>query len=91
MGQLLETTDHSIRAKLVDWRDFATKKDSGWQLYDLTQDIGEKNNLAKAQPERVAELSAAWDTWNKRNVAPLWHGGPTEDPTAPMPPKPEKP
>lgn len=71
--------------KLVDWRDFATQRNSGWQLYDLANDIGERNNLAKAQPQRVAELSAAWNSWNSHNIAPLWHGGTTEDPTAPVP------
>src|SRR5262249_46070766 len=71
--------------KLVDWRDFETKKNSGWQLNDLTKDIGEKNDLAKAEPQIVAELSAAWQQWNKRNTAPLWTGGPTEDPTSPNP------
>jgi arylsulfatase A-like enzyme len=71
--------------KLVDWRDFDTKQQSGWQLYDLTKDIGEKNNLAKAEPQIVAELSRAWEKWDRRNVAPLWHGGRTEDPTAPEP------
>jgi arylsulfatase A-like enzyme len=78
------------RWKLVDWRDFETEKGSGWQLYDLDKDVGEKNDLAASQPKLVAELSAAWDAWNKRNVAPLWHGDPTEDPTAPAPPKPDK-
>jgi arylsulfatase A-like enzyme len=71
--------------KLVDWRDFETKQDSSWQLYNLEKDIGEKNNLAKAEPQIVAELSAAWEKWNKRNIAPRWHGGQTEDPTAPDP------
>jgi arylsulfatase A-like enzyme len=75
--------------KLMDFRDFEEKKNSGWQLYDLAKDIGEKNNLAKSQPEIVAELSAAWDKWNKLNMDPLWHGGATEDPTAP-PEKPDK-
>jgi arylsulfatase A-like enzyme len=75
--------------KLVDWRDFETKQNSGWQLYDLAKDIGEKNDLAKSQPETVAELSTAWDIWNKRNIDPLWHGGTTEDPTAP-PEQPKK-
>jgi arylsulfatase A-like enzyme len=69
--------------KLVDWRDFDTKQNSGFQLYDLSKDIGEKNDLAKAQPEIAAELIAAWENWNKRNINPLWHGGTTEDPTAP--------
>ena len=45
--------------------------------------MGERNNLAKAEPQIVAELSAAWEKWNKRNIAPLWHGGQTEDPSAP--------
>jgi arylsulfatase A-like enzyme len=71
--------------KLVDWRDFEKKENSGWQLYDLEKDVGEKDNLATSQPKVVEELSAAWGTWNKRNIEPLWHGGVTEDPTAPMP------
>ncbi len=77
------------RWKLVGWRDFETRRDSGWQLYDLTTDVGEKNDLAASQPRIVAELSAGWDAWNKRNIAPLWHGGATEDPTA-LPEKPNK-
>ncbi|OWK38658.1 hypothetical protein [Fimbriiglobus ruber] len=67
----------------MDWRDFETKTSSGWQLYDLAKDAGEKNNLAAEQPQRVAELSTTWDKWNKNNIAPLWHGDATEDPTAP--------
>src|SRR5207302_6044157 len=70
------------RWKLVDWRDFDARRNSGWQLYDLANDIGEKNNLAASQPQIVAELSAAWDAWNKRNIPPLWNGEATEDPTA---------
>jgi arylsulfatase A-like enzyme len=72
---------------LVDWRDFETKTNSGWQLFDLSKDIGQKNNLAAKHPDRVAELSQAWQRWDAQNVAPLWHGGMTEDPTAPMPKK----
>ena len=69
--------------KLVDWRDFATKTQSGWQLYDLAKDIGEITNLAAQQPARVAELTREWEAWNAANIAPLWHGSPTEDPTSP--------
>ncbi|MDZ4286731.1 MAG: sulfatase-like hydrolase/transferase [Prosthecobacter sp.] len=69
--------------KLVDARDFEAKTQSGWQLYDLSADVGEQHNLAASKPEIVAELSAAWDQWNTQNIAPLWHGSPTEDPTAP--------
>lgn len=70
--------------KLVDWRDFDAKQDSGWQLYDLASDAAEQHDLATSHPQLVAELSQAWDAWNARNVAPLWHGSRTEDPTAPV-------
>jgi len=68
--------------KLVDWRDFDAKRDSGWQLYDLASDIGEQHDLAASQPQLVSELSQAWDAWNKQNIPPLWHGAVAEDPTA---------
>jgi arylsulfatase A-like enzyme len=68
------------RWKLVDWLDFSTKRTSGWQLYDLETDIGETHDLAAARPEQVTSLSALWNTWNARNVAPLWRGRATEDP-----------
>ncbi len=76
--------------KLVDWRDLVAKKDSGWQLYDLSIDIGEQHDLAAAQPELVKQLSQQWDKWNADNIKPLWHGTPAEDPTAPIPKTPKK-
>ena len=73
---------------LVDWRDFEKKTSSGWQLFDLSQDIGQQKDVAALNPAVVAELSEAWQRWNAKNTAPLWHGSPTEDPTAPKaPPK----
>jgi arylsulfatase A-like enzyme len=75
---------------LVDFRDFDTKTSSGWQLFDLSKDIGQKNNLAADNPKIVAELSQAWQRWDAQNVAPLWHGGVTEDPTAPKKEKDKK-
>jgi arylsulfatase A-like enzyme len=70
---------------LVDWRDFAKKSNSGWQLFDLSKDIGQQHDLAAKHPDIVAELSQAWQRWDAGNIAPLWHGGTTEDPTAPPP------
>ena len=61
------------RWKLVDWRDFEAKRNSGWQLFDLENDVSEKIDLAASQPRVVTELSTAWDAWDRRNVAPLWH------------------
>ncbi len=45
------------------------------QLYNLAQDIGEKNNLAAGQPEKLKQLQAAFDEWNSQLAAPLWQRG----------------
>jgi arylsulfatase A-like enzyme len=68
--------------KLVDWRDFVAKTSSGWQLYDLSQDVGEQQDLAASNPRLVAELSEAWNEWDAKNIAPRWRGSATEDPPA---------
>jgi arylsulfatase len=34
-----------------------------WELYDLDADRTELNNLASAQPERVAAMEKMWDAW----------------------------
>lgn len=69
--------------KLVEWRDFDAKANSGWQLFDLASDLGETRDLAAKRPDMVAELAAAWEEWNRGNAAPLWRGTPNEDPGAP--------
>ena len=38
----------------------------------MADDIGEKNNLAERNPEKVKELQAAWDAWDKGNIAATW-------------------
>ncbi len=64
-----------------DWKlvryDLATEDASGisaTKLYNLKDDIGEATDLAAKHPEKVKELQADWDTWDKSNVAPLWGG-----------------
>jgi arylsulfatase A-like enzyme len=47
---------------------------SGAELYNLTTDIGEKNNLADVQKDKVNELSADWERWNAELVPPAWGG-----------------
>ncbi len=76
--------------KLVDWRDHDAKKNSGWQLFDLSRDVGEQTDQAGKQPELAAQLSRDWEQWNVKNISPLWHGSPTEDPTAPPRPSTKK-
>lgn len=47
----------------------------GAELYHLSADIGEKQNLAAQEPQKVAELAAAWKQWNTGNVPPSWEPG----------------
>lgn len=42
------------------------------KLYNLADDIGEQHDLSAEQPEKVRELQAAWDAWNKQNVPAKW-------------------
>lgn len=47
-------------------------------LVNLAQDIGERKNLAAAQPEKLEELLAAYDAWDKQMMPaqwPEWVGG----------------
>lgn len=48
------------------------------KLYNLAADIGETTDLAAKNPEKVKELRAAWEGWNRGNVSPLWGGGKKE-------------
>jgi len=48
---------------------------SSAQLYNLANDIGESKDLAASMPDKVKELQAKWDAWNKSNVPPLWGAG----------------
>lgn len=63
--------------KLVKY-DLAVESGSGTsaaKLYDLAADAGETTDLTAKYPDRVKDLRAAWDEWNKANVPPLWGGG----------------
>jgi arylsulfatase A-like enzyme len=60
--------------KLAKYYDVApgAKDDLAPKLYNLAEDIGEANDLTAKHPEKVKELTAAWQAWNRDNVAPLW-------------------
>jgi arylsulfatase A-like enzyme len=44
----------------------------GAHLYNLARDIGEKENLAEKEPEKLKELAAAWNKWNAELADPAW-------------------
>jgi arylsulfatase len=40
-------------------------RNAGWELYDLSTDLSETNNVAVEHPAKVRELKALWNSWAK--------------------------
>lgn len=60
----------AVRSK--NWKLVAEKISAYWELYDLSKDPTETENLAQQRPEKVKELEALWDTWaSNHQVLPL--------------------
>ena len=55
-----------------DWKLVKPHINDQPHLFNLAQDIGERNDLAAQEPERVKKLQALWDAWNARNEPPRW-------------------
>ena len=47
-----------------NWR-LTALANGGWQLFDLTHDLSETNNIAAEYPEKVREMKSLWNTWAK--------------------------
>ena len=47
--------------RVGNWKIVAAGKDSPWELYDLTSDRSETENLADKMPGKVRELAAGWE------------------------------
>jgi arylsulfatase A-like enzyme len=47
--------------RVGDWKIVAAGPDSPWELYDLSKDRSESENLATEQPEKLKELVATWE------------------------------
>jgi arylsulfatase A-like enzyme len=47
-----------------------TNKPRAWELYDLSHDPAELNDLATEFPDKVKELSAAFFDWQKQMPKP---------------------
>ena len=58
---------HKGKWKLVYGKRFPNPV--AWELYDLTKDPCETNDLATQHPEVVKVLAKEWDAWAKRTNA----------------------
>ena len=57
--------------RMGDWK-LVRLGDGPSQLFNLAQDIAEKNDLAASQPDRVKQLEAAYQVWNAQLAEPRW-------------------
>lgn len=53
-----------------DWK--LVKNGESVELYNLADDIGEKNDLSAKNPEKMKELSDLYAKWNAQLAPPLW-------------------
>ncbi|WP_340114593.1 sulfatase [Maribellus mangrovi] len=54
-----------------DWKLIQYFENNDIELYNLKEDIGEKNNMANSNPEKVDELLEMLERWRKETGAPV--------------------
>lgn len=54
-----------------DWKLHQYFEDGGLELYNLREDVGETNNLAKANPQKTDELLNKLQNWQRSVRAPI--------------------
>ena len=76
-GGNIETQDPVFRTRpgsairYGDWKLIQYFENNDIELYNLKEDLGEKNNLARSNPDKAEELLALLDTWRKNTNAPV--------------------
>ena len=57
------------------WKLFYYGQENKYYLFNLDQDIAERNDLSASNPAKVAELKQALATWEKGTREPAWADG----------------
>lgn len=52
---------------------WSKKKEEQWELYNITTDRTETNNLALKMPKKVSEMEMLYKNWSKENNVLPWH------------------
>ncbi|MEK0449841.1 MAG: Arylsulfatase [Verrucomicrobiota bacterium] len=66
-----------------DWKLIEWAEDNRAELFNLAQDIGEKNNLADKEPQRLSDLRAELAAWQKQVGAKFPSPNPNFDASKP--------
>jgi arylsulfatase A-like enzyme len=59
-------------ARIGDWKLVLDRDLPKPALFNLAEDIGEKNDLSEKMPEKLKELQAAYDAWDAQLEKPRW-------------------
>jgi hypothetical protein len=62
--------NHAVR--MGDWKLTHIPQQGGTMLFNLRDDVGEQNNLAASQPDKLRELQAAFAEWEKGTQRAKW-------------------
>jgi len=62
--------NHAIRH--ADWKLVVERGEPRPRLFNLADDIGEKNDLSDKVPDKAKELDTLWQTWNAQLAQPKW-------------------
>jgi arylsulfatase A-like enzyme len=69
-----------------DYKIVRNRKGDAIGLYNLAKDISERNDLAAAQPERLARMLATYEEWSDQMIEPTFPGLDMREWTIPQPP-----
>lgn len=60
-----------VGVRMDEWK--ATKAyNSSWKLYNINDDMGEKNDLSSKYPEQLKIMVAGAENWSKKHTEPKW-------------------
>jgi len=62
--------------RMGDWKLWKSTDGKYKLLFNLRDDLNETTNLASSEPEKLAEMEAAFDQWAKDMVDPKWPSRP---------------
>lgn len=55
-----------------DWKLVRARESMSWELYNLTEDIAESDDLSARYPEKVKELAEDYNRWDRQMAPPAW-------------------
>ena len=76
--------DHQRRDRMGDYKLIEFFEDGHLELYNLANDIGERHNLAQAEPAKAADLHARLVAWRESVGAAMPRPNPAYDAVPPI-------